>query len=425
MSPSYTTSPTVQPSNDSSLNAILPSSQHLNGRPHPLPTQPTQPIQPMDGRQQDYSQSGLSSPYTHYPDSHSEGRSADPASSAQYQQDVKFTPDVSSSSLSHSTTPSSEYALAQQSARNSGSFPEYIAQQRSAYADGAQRYQQPAAHASHAGMAQASSPSVPMPNGTVNGNAPRDPNSDSALAIDPSIAASSPTYPPQQHQYSPYPPQHEMQQYGQPGAPIGYAPRPEWAGHYGPPMYAHAPVSAGGGPPGMVAQVARPPPVYTVYPGQPPMYHADPSRQGGHPLSTVYSFVPIPGAQQHKRPRRRYEEIERMYKCGWNGCEKAYGTLNHLNAHVTMQSHGTKRTPEGTIISSLQLFGASIRNCKHLTRFAFSSPEVTCGRGAICLVLTPTVWSVLVAEASTQPSMPSLLVQCTNGSTKQRIGDIG
>jgi hypothetical protein len=35
-----------------------------------------------------------------------------------------------------------------------------------------------------------------------------------------------------------------------------------------------------------------------------------------------------------------------MYKCGFNGCEKAYGTLNHLNAHVTMQSHGPKRTPE-------------------------------------------------------------------------------
>lgn len=64
----------------------------------------------------------------------------------------------------------------------------------------------------------------------------------------------------------------------------------------------------------------------------------------------VYSFVPIPGAQQHKRPRRRYEEIERMYKCGWNGCEKAYGTLNHLNAHVTMQSHGAKRTPEGKFV---------------------------------------------------------------------------
>ena len=71
-------------------------------------------------------------------------------------------------------------------------------------------------------------------------------------------------------------------------------------------------------------------------------------------MSQVYSFVPIPGAQQHKRPRRRYEEIERMYKCGWNGCEKAYGTLNHLNAHVTMQSHGQKRTPEG-MLSPLSL----------------------------------------------------------------------
>lgn len=78
-----------------------------------------------------------------------------------------------------------------------------------------------------------------------------------------------------------------------------------------------------------------------------------------HPLSQVYSFVPIPGAQQHKRPRRRYEEIERMYKCGWNGCEKAYGTLNHLNAHVTMQTHGVKRTPEG----KKNLFFFRVRVC--------------------------------------------------------------
>lgn len=75
-------------------------------------------------------------------------------------------------------------------------------------------------------------------------------------------------------------------------------------------------------------------------------------------MGTVYSFVPIPGAQQHKRPRRRYEEIERMYKCGWQGCEKAYGTLNHLNAHVTMQSHGAKRTPEG-------MFEFSVHSTRH------------------------------------------------------------
>lgn len=197
-------------------------------------------------------------------------------------------------------------------------------------------------------MAQAS-PSTFASHGAYSyGNAPRSPlDSNASPAIDPSISASSPTYPPHQ-QYSPYAPQDHMQYGAQPGQPMAYAPRPEWAGHYGPPpMYGHVQAPAGGAAPGMPGQAQRPPPVYYGgYPGSDPS-HADPARQGGHPLSTVYSFVPIPGAQQHKRPRRRYEEIERMYKCGWNGCEKAYGTLNHLNAHVTMQSHGNKRTPEG------------------------------------------------------------------------------
>jgi hypothetical protein len=56
--------------------------------------------------------------------------------------------------------------------------------------------------------------------------------------------------------------------------------------------------------------------------------------------------IALVSPQQQKRPRRRPEEIERIYKCDWNGCEKAYGTLNHLNGHVTIQSHGPKRTPE-------------------------------------------------------------------------------
>jgi hypothetical protein len=29
-------------------------------------------------------------------------------------------------------------------------------------------------------------------------------------------------------------------------------------------------------------------------------------------------------------------------------CAKAYGTLNHLNAHIQMQRHGEKRSPNGT-----------------------------------------------------------------------------
>jgi len=301
MSRAYTTSP-HQTNNDTSLNVILAS--HLQ-QDHP---------QSMDGRQTDYPQSGLNSPYAPYNGHQSEASSADQASAVQYQpgQDYK------SSNFSSSATPNSEYGLPQ-SAR-SGSFPEYI--QRS-YADN-QHTRYPAnAQGGHAAMAQTSSPSLSMPDGQQsNGHASHNRNSDGDVPIDPSIAQSSPTYPPQ-HNYSPYPPQHEMSQY--PGQPL-YG-RPEWAGGYQQPMYNHSPATTGGAAPNMPAHVPRPP-------------------AGGHPLSTVYSFVPIPGAQQHKRPRRRYEEIERMYKCGWNGCEKAYGTLNHLNAHVTMQSHGAKRTPE-------------------------------------------------------------------------------
>lgn len=59
------------------------------------------------------------------------------------------------------------------------------------------------------------------------------------------------------------------------------------------------------------------------------------------------TFVTLGGPTPKKRPRRRFDEIERLYSCGWMGCEKSYGTLNHLNAHVAMQKHGEKRLPSG------------------------------------------------------------------------------
>ncbi|CAO1631403.1 unnamed protein product [Parajaminaea phylloscopi] len=51
-------------------------------------------------------------------------------------------------------------------------------------------------------------------------------------------------------------------------------------------------------------------------------------------------------ADRKKRPRRKHSEIDRMYRCGFEGCDKSYGTLNHLNAHVALQKHGEKRTPQ-------------------------------------------------------------------------------
>ncbi|KAK8061212.1 hypothetical protein PG997_015433 [Apiospora hydei] len=71
-----------------------------------------------------------------------------------------------------------------------------------------------------------------------------------------------------------------------------------------------------------------------------------PYDHGGHSqLSPPYepSFAQV---HESKRRRRRPEEIDRIYTCGWKDCTKGYGTLNHLNAHVTMQSHGEKRKPE-------------------------------------------------------------------------------
>ncbi|KAG0213239.1 hypothetical protein BGX28_004812 [Mortierella sp. GBA30] len=71
------------------------------------------------------------------------------------------------------------------------------------------------------------------------------------------------------------------------------------------------------------------------------MTSVDDGQNGGK----VYSFVPLSGVNTKKRPRRRFDEIERLYVCNWADCEKSYGTLNHLNAHVNMQKHGPKRHP--------------------------------------------------------------------------------
>lgn len=78
----------------------------------------------------------------------------------------------------------------------------------------------------------------------------------------------------------------------------------------------------------------------------PSLYHL----AGQHTMNSMkgptYNFIPLP-SQPKKRPRRRFEEIERLYDCNYPGCNKAYGTLNHLNAHVSMQKHGPKRLPAG------------------------------------------------------------------------------
>ncbi|KAG9119444.1 hypothetical protein FRC07_005530, partial [Ceratobasidium sp. 392] len=64
-------------------------------------------------------------------------------------------------------------------------------------------------------------------------------------------------------------------------------------------------------------------------------------------IQRTYAFVSLAGSTIRKRPRRRYDEIERLYSCSFEDCTKAYDTLNHLNLHVTMQKHGARRNPSG------------------------------------------------------------------------------
>ncbi|KAJ2892969.1 hypothetical protein MKZ38_009158 [Zalerion maritima] len=306
--PSYpdSSSPQTQPQQQATNTHHLPVSPPATLSPpdhtHPYRRQPPSPAPyQMDNRGNEYSQPGLPSPYpSAQGNTHSEQSSlADPASAAQYPTQQEVRP----SNYSTSATPTSEYGNYPSSARSSH-FPEHIQQRQAGYAP-------PGTHAGGTGGRNTSPPQTGRQVGPERCAA-------NATVTEHSIPAPSPTYPPGAAQYpSPYgPPQEMSHPYSHPGSMYAQA-RPDWSNY------------------------SQPSP---LTPGH-PVYHP-PASAPARPHGQVYSFVPIPGATQHKRPRRRYEEIERMYKCGWNGCEKAYGTLNHLNAHVTMQSHGTKRTPE-------------------------------------------------------------------------------
>lgn len=118
-------------------------------------------------------------------------------------------------------TPTSEFGVNPSSARPANLPPEYIARQQ---------YASQPTHANTGSMAQATSPSMSLQDGHQNNHhtAPHI-KSNPEVPIDPSIAASSPTYPP----YSPYAPQsHDMSQYQGHPPPPGYPHWPQqYAGH--------------------------------------------------------------------------------------------------------------------------------------------------------------------------------------------------
>ncbi|OBA17415.1 uncharacterized protein OGAPODRAFT_6914 [Ogataea polymorpha] len=79
------------------------------------------------------------------------------------------------------------------------------------------------------------------------------------------------------------------------------------------------------------------------YPAQP--MSANRSLSYHTPLSQPPKDRGSPPSEANKRKRRKAHEVVRLYKCNHESCQKAYGTLNHLNSHIVLQKHGQKRSP--------------------------------------------------------------------------------
>ncbi|PCD21430.1 hypothetical protein AU210_016393 [Fusarium oxysporum f. sp. radicis-cucumerinum] len=225
---------------------------------------------------------------------------ADHISAAQY-------PAGQEVSSSTSRTPTSNYGNPPHSAP-SGSFLQN-AQRPSYHANGTSR----------GGMAhRQNTSSMTQPNGRSHQTCPV--KSDNNAPTDPPIAAPHTTYA-SYGQNSTQAPSPEMtHSYSYPSGGMYALPRPDWPGYV---QHGGEPLTLG-----------------------PPAYAPNPASTSSQTRpSNGYSFVQVPSVPEKKRTRRRPDQIDRIYKCGWNDCDKAYGTLNHLNAHVTMQSHGQKRVP--------------------------------------------------------------------------------
>lgn len=186
---------------------------------------------PMDrGGAPEFPQSGLHSSYPHaLTNAQAEETPADNPSAPQYpsqQVEVKPSPNQNQTTYSATGTPTPDSAYYPGTTR-SGSFPD----------PNLHRTYHPSSNhsgSSSAGMAQPNSPSLPLQDGSSS-HQNNQIKSDQDVSIDPSIAASSPTYPPHSGQYSPYPPQQEMQ-HGYPSHQSGGMypqPRPDWAGYAG------------------------------------------------------------------------------------------------------------------------------------------------------------------------------------------------
>ncbi len=73
-------------------------------------------------------------------------------------------------------------------------------------------------------------------------------------------------------------------------------------------------------------------------------YHMKPKSSKIVP-SVSSEHIKFSSLGKKKRRRKKYYEVERFYMCNYPNCNKAYGTLGHLNCHILRKKHGRKRLP--------------------------------------------------------------------------------
>jgi hypothetical protein len=72
---------------------------------------------------------------------------------------------------------------------------------------------------------------------------------------------------------------------------------------------------------------------------RPPAAHTYSEAETPRNIPRARSLVDNSSNDSNKRKRRKYFEITRVFKCDFEGCEKSYGTLNHLNHHKRLKKH--------------------------------------------------------------------------------------
>ena len=162
-----------------------------------------------------------------------------------------------------------------------------------------------------------------------------------ATAAVPSMAM-PPMYPQSQRQAPPF------------TAPLAPALPPQGAPLMAPGAALMASHGAAGGAPSAIGQMGAPGALPAHHMPQPPLvYYPMAAAPPQYPYPMAPGAPGAPGGDPHdyaahearrgRRYRRRYLEIVRLYLCLFPGCDKLYGSLNHLNTHIVTKKHGHRK----------------------------------------------------------------------------------